>query len=491
MAWRWFWRNKSSPVSINPGPPVVEPPRTTGDATTPPEVSGWKATDRASRYVPEFRRLCAAWYETFDEAGNEYWVFGDCPPQIGSPAAWFWAPAVDVRLNHDVLSWPNPPDSCGRFSSLKAAREDFCSHPRASRRSHINFEREESALPEAQALLSTIRENVAVCSTPEAASDILYSLDTDLEHIIPDALDDQKERLHLWRMHIRGCNRGIRRFASENLQYYGHLTDSHIKRICQSDVISTWLYWRDRGELPITPEVRRGVGFWSESKSDLEVRAVVSRNWRRFYESADEDGQPVNQQLNAERRRVRSVDECIGIIRGIMADDRVQEEEVHTLAKWLLASGELIDEWPISIIAERLNRVYADHVVDDQEREDLRELFRELMGSHEDVSEFRNAATKLPLTKPPPNIVVPDRLFVFTGKFLHGTRKSCEQAVLDRGGFTKRQVTEKVDYLVIGAIGSRDWIHSTHGRKIEAAVANVERGHPTAIISEEHWERFL
>ncbi len=205
----------------------------------------------------------------------------------------------------------------------------------------------------------------------------------------------------------------------------------------------------------------------------------------------DEDAQPINLHFNAERRCVRSVDECIGIIKGIMADDHVHEEEVHALAKWLLPNRALVHEWPISVIAERLERVYADQVVDNREREELRELFRKLIGSHEDVSEFRSAATRLPLTDPPPAIVIPEQLFVFTGKFVHGTRKICEQEVLERGGFTKRQVTQKVDYLVIGTIGSRDWIHSTHGRKIEAAVANVERGHPMAIVSEEHWEEFL
>jgi hypothetical protein len=40
---------------------------------------------------------------------------------------------------------------------------------------------------------------------------------------------------------------------------------------------------------------------------------------------------------------------------------------------------------------------------------------------------------------------------------------------------------------VIGSIGSRDWIHSTHGRKIETAVAMRERGHSIALVGEEHW----
>ena len=52
-------------------------------------------------------------------------------------------------------------------------------------------------------------------------------------------------------------------------------------------------------------------------------------------------------------------------------------------------------------------------------------------------------------------------------------------------------MTLRANYLVIGIISSEDWMYSTHGRKIEQAVAFVSQGHPIAIISEEHWERFV
>jgi hypothetical protein len=40
-------------------------------------------------------------------------------------------------------------------------------------------------------------------------------------------------------------------------------------------------------------------------------------------------------------------------------------------------------------------------------------------------------------------------------------------------------------------VGSTDWIYTTHGRKIEAAVAWRESGSPLAVVSEEHWQRFI
>jgi hypothetical protein len=59
---------------------------------------------------------------------------------------------------------------------------------------------------------------------------------------------------------------------------------------------------------------------------------------------------------------------------------------------------------------------------------------------------------------------------VFTGKFAFGPRRVCEAAVEALGGRAGSSVTRVTNYLVIGTFGSRDWIHTSHGRKIEQAV---------------------
>jgi hypothetical protein len=49
------------------------------------------------------------------------------------------------------------------------------------------------------------------------------------------------------------------------------------------------------------------------------------------------------------------------------------------------------------------------------------------------------------------------------------------------------QLVRQLAYLIIGEIGSRDWIHSTHGRKIEKALEHNAGGARIAIIGEQHW----
>ena len=113
------------------------------------------------------------------------------------------------------------------------------------------------------------------------------------------------------------------------------------------------------------------------------------------------------------------------------------------------------------------------------------------------ISEFRGelVASLLdeqdPFDKPQPRVFFKGRLFVFTGKFEYGTRKACQQAVLDRGGRTANTASHQSDYLVIGSSGSTHWKYGNFGQKIEnAIIARRDYGAP-AIISEEHWRTFL
>ncbi len=48
-------------------------------------------------------------------------------------------------------------------------------------------------------------------------------------------------------------------------------------------------------------------------------------------------------------------------------------------------------------------------------------------------------------------------------------------------------MSKEVDYLVIGTLASRDWRFSSHGRKIENAIALQKSGHPIVIINERTW----
>jgi hypothetical protein len=200
------------------------------------------------------------------------------------------------------------------------------------------------------------------------------------------------------------------------------------------------------------------------------------------------DGQPLSLAWNFQRRVDAGIDELIGLIRGVMADGEVSEGEVHALAAWTLNHGEIAGDWPVNVLVRRLNRIYEDGRVDDSEREDLKELLVEIIGENDDP--LVTPATTLPLSKPAPDVVFDQNIFVFTGKFAYGPRRICEAEVLTRGGRTAGNVTLQTSYVVIGSVGSRDWIHSSWGRKIEKAIEYKDLC-PLAIISEQHWSSFL
>jgi len=98
-----------------------------------------------------------------------------------------------------------------------------------------------------------------------------------------------------------------------------------------------------------------------------------------------------------------------------------------------------------------------------------------------------------PFDDPEPELIFPQRKFVFTGKFHFGERDACQNAITERGGLapSQKNISREIDFLVIGEGGSKAWKRGSYGNKIEAAIlSRREHGKP-AIISEKHWIKEL
>ena len=85
----------------------------------------------------------------------------------------------------------------------------------------------------------------------------------------------------------------------------------------------------------------------------------------------------------------------------------------------------------------------------------------------------------------------PRRFSCSLGSLRSGPRKECERQVHSLGGRCEESVTQQTNYLIVGTFGSRDWAHTSFGRKIEKAVAYRRSGMGLAIISEDHWAGLL
>lgn len=195
--------------------------------------------------------------------------------------------------------------------------------------------------------------------------------------------------------------------------------------------------------------------------------------------------------MNFNRKRVdeRSIDEMIGLCKGLIADSDVSQPEAIFLQEWMEANVPCSEDPMVNQIYRRVHEMLIDGILDSKEKAELLSLLRMFTGLESPGEIVQNMASTLPLNDPLPEVELEGRSFCLTGKFIYGPRRICEQVIKDRGGIISKGVTLKTDYLAIGILGTTDWIHSTHGRKIEKAMEYRERTGSLAIISEDHWAR--
>lgn len=201
----------------------------------------------------------------------------------------------------------------------------------------------------------------------------------------------------------------------------------------------------------------------------------------------DEHGQPVIRTFNAARLNDRMIDELVGLCRGCLFDGAVSELEANALLRWMESNREIAQQWPANVLYRRISRMMSDGQLDSDEQRELIETLMELTGAPAPVASVKSGSTALPLCAPLPVVTFTGKLFCFTGKFVSGTRAQVQEAVVALGADVKDSPTNTTNYLVIGSVGSTDWIHSTHGRKIEKAVKLRAEGKLISIIAEEYW----
>lgn len=208
----------------------------------------------------------------------------------------------------------------------------------------------------------------------------------------------------------------------------------------------------------------------------------------KLSKKTNQDGQPLIQNYRASAIGSRQVDELIGLIKGVLADGMVCQAEVEFLLKWMQSNQAVINEWPAKVLYPRITEALADGFLDEQEELEILQLLQAASGNDDALDQgWSSGSSSLPLCKPSPLVIAPDRIFCFTGKFNAGSRNWCHEQVTVRGGLAANNITKKLNYLVIGDIGSRDWLHSTHGTKILKAVEYRDSGVPLNIISERYW----
>ena len=191
------------------------------------------------------------------------------------------------------------------------------------------------------------------------------------------------------------------------------------------------------------------------------------------------------------RELERAVDELMGICKGIISDGKVVPHEADYLKLWLEKNERYKSFWPANVLSERLAKIYEDGIVDEAEQEELTDLLSKITGEKPGFKDAIMLAKSVAVDYPQPRVEFKGKSFCLTGRFAFGPHGKCAEAIEIRGGSCSEFPSLETDYLVIGALGGKDWELPTKGKKIEFVVTNSEARSRTAIVSEENWTYHL
>lgn len=186
----------------------------------------------------------------------------------------------------------------------------------------------------------------------------------------------------------------------------------------------------------------------------------------------------------------RSLGALLGIATGLLADRQLNDLEIRFLNEWLQGNSAIATSWPGDVIHARIQGVLSDGVVTESERLHLVKTLQELVGGTLEELASSTHVTQLAFDDVP-QLRFSGTSFCLTGDFVFAPREICAREIEQRGGVVIRSVTKKLNYLVVGGLGSPEWKHGSFGIKIEQAIKHKRDGLSVKIVHEDRWASSL
>lgn len=186
-----------------------------------------------------------------------------------------------------------------------------------------------------------------------------------------------------------------------------------------------------------------------------------------------------------------AVGRLIGLTRGLLSDGILDDKEIHFLNTWLQKCNDFSDVWPISEIMADVKFILEDGIITEDERQFLTKKLHGLIGGDFQETGATSGFSADFFCTEIDYIDFLGKEFCLTGQFLIGSRNDCKSKLSEMGGVFTANPKRSTNYLVVGALSSRDWKQTSHGRKIEKAIALRDSGYEIKLLHEDTWSRFL
>ena len=193
------------------------------------------------------------------------------------------------------------------------------------------------------------------------------------------------------------------------------------------------------------------------------------------------DGEELEQIVNITRPFVEDghnsmstvvAQELIGFLKGIVADGKIEVDEVASLRDWMKTRSDLASDEAFSTTLGKLEEVLEDGIVDLAEEEELLTLFQGLIDPSNTNAE-------------PEALRFEGSKFCLSGDFEHGSKQSVADLIIAKGGEISKSVTKACSYVVVGGKGSEAYAYGSYGSKVKKAMEWQAKGVPMRIVLEE------
>lgn len=182
--------------------------------------------------------------------------------------------------------------------------------------------------------------------------------------------------------------------------------------------------------------------------------------------------------FNFDHQASRAIQEFIGIAGSIVYDGQLTDAELDYLTEWLYRQGPYLEQFPLSDLKNIIIEIQSDGIVTELERKKLLDFLFTISPTNEDpvVSGIFTVD---------PSILFANQSFLFTGDMLFSPRNKAENLVIDKGGIIAKGCTQKLNYLVVGSMGSEFYKYGKFGTKVTKALEYNRTGKANINIIQE------
>lgn len=181
---------------------------------------------------------------------------------------------------------------------------------------------------------------------------------------------------------------------------------------------------------------------------------------------------------NFDHQVSRAIQEFIGIAGSIVYDGQLTDAELNYLTEWMYRQGPYLEKYPLTDLKKIIIEIQSDGIVTDEERKRVLDLLLSISPTNEDpvISGIFNEN---------PLIQFQDQSFLFTGDMLFSPRNKAENIVIEKGGTIAKGCTQKLNYLIVGSMGSEFYKFGKFGTKVTKALEYNRSGKASIQIVQE------